>query len=169
MLSPLQLAKINKLPDSFEIAYIGSDSCEHLMPSPSDVSFILSTRKKPVISLPILTDCFLSQAYPIYSGCGNIFSYFPSASMSCIDLDDMEGAIDQIQKVIDDKKYEAHLPDIMAAREKVLKEYNMFALMEKMMDANEGGKAPKHICIYPGGKYSLKGRYKRFLRWINNL
>lgn len=62
MLSPLQLAKINKLPDSFEIAYIGSDSCEHLMPSPSDVSFILSTRKKPVISLPILTDCFLSKA-----------------------------------------------------------------------------------------------------------
>lgn len=116
-----------------------------------------------------LTDCFLSQAYPIYYGCKNIESYFSAESMSCIDLDDMDGAIVKIQDIINGNFYEKRLNEIMASRKRVLTEYNMFALMTKLMDANMGDKAAKSLRIYPGGKYSVRGRYKRFIQWIEGV
>lgn len=76
-----------------------------------------------------LSDAFLGGAYPIYAGCPNIHDYFPSGSLTCIDLDRPAEAIAAIKRCLREDSYENALPLIMQARELVLDRYNFFPAM----------------------------------------
>ena len=80
-----------------------------------------------------LSDPFLGLALPFYYGCTNVFEYFPEESLITIDIDDPETAGETILRAIRDNEYEKRLPYIQQARELVMQEYNLFAVLSKFI------------------------------------
>lgn len=77
-----------------------------------------------------ITDSFLMWMKPIYWGCPNISDYFPSESYSAINITDpncVSQVIEELEKPIN---YEA----IREARDLVLHKYNMWAVIQKVIE-----------------------------------
>src|SRR6185436_3361227 len=53
-----------------------------------------------------LSDAFLGQTHPIYYGCPNIYDYFPKNSLSVIDIEKPDEAIEKIKGIIRSNTYE---------------------------------------------------------------
>jgi hypothetical protein len=75
-----------------------------------------------------IADAYLGYALPLYHGCRNISSYFPSNSLVALDISS-DQAIAQIKTALDADIYSQHLEMIKQARVKVLNDHNLFALM----------------------------------------
>ena len=76
-----------------------------------------------------LSDPVLTLTYPIYAGCTNISDYFDKTSYTAIDMNDPDGAIATIRKVIDSDLAERAQPALGKARKAVLEEHNVFAVL----------------------------------------
>lgn len=84
-----------------------------------------------------LSDTFLGFAVPIYYGCPNIFDYFPEDSIILIDIYDIEGSIKKIKKIISTPgEYERRLPAIKEARRRVIEEYNLLSMIDRIVTEN---------------------------------
>jgi len=76
-----------------------------------------------------LSDPFLAGCHPIYYGCPNIDDYFAPSSLTKIDINHPVKAVDMIQRCMENQTYEASKPIVWKAREKVLNQYNLFAVL----------------------------------------
>lgn len=84
-----------------------------------------------------LADTFLGYAVPIYYGCPNIYEYFPEDSIILIDIYDVEGSIRKIKEIITTPgEYERRLPAVKEARRRVIEEYNLLAMIDKIVTEN---------------------------------
>jgi hypothetical protein len=72
-----------------------------------------------------LSDAFLGYALPFYAGCPNVSDYFPEDSFVAIDMMDISGSIEIIERAIRDNIHEKHLPAIIEARRRVIEDYNL--------------------------------------------
>lgn len=81
-----------------------------------------------------LSDPFLGVTLPFYCGCPNASDYFPEESFIPIDINDVEGASEIIRKAMRDGEYEKRLPHILEARRRVLEEYNIFAVLSRLIE-----------------------------------
>lgn len=81
-----------------------------------------------------LSDAFLAGCHPIYYGCKNIEKYFDQQSMSTIDINDEEKAIDTIRKIAREDKYQSVLPYTQESRERCIGKYNMFSIIADICD-----------------------------------
>lgn len=86
-----------------------------------------------------LADTFLAEAVPIYFGCENIEDYFPPDSYIKIDINNPDEAV-RIISSLSDKDYERRYEAVLAAKRKVLFEYNIFAVISGIAAAG-GSKA----------------------------
>jgi len=82
-----------------------------------------------------LSDPFLGATLPFYIGCPNATDYFPSQSFIPLDINDVAGAGEIIQKAIRDNEYDKRLPYILEARRLVLEKYNLFAVLAREIEA----------------------------------
>jgi Glycosyltransferase family 10 (fucosyltransferase) C-term len=73
-------------------------------------------------------DAFLGYSLPLYHGCKNITSYFPSDSLLKLDIAS-DHAISEIKAALDQDLFSQRLQAIDIARKRVLNDYNLFALM----------------------------------------
>ncbi|MEX0828169.1 MAG: glycosyltransferase family 10 [Haliea sp.] len=80
-----------------------------------------------------LVDVFLGMALPLYYGPPNIFEYFPEDSLVLIDLDDPEAAAAMIKRLIQENAWEQRLDAIKEARRRVLEEYHLYAMTDKII------------------------------------
>ncbi|MEJ2489545.1 MAG: glycosyltransferase family 10 [Sulfurovaceae bacterium] len=93
-----------------------------------------------------LADAFLGYCVPIYYGCPNVYDYFPKDSIILIDLNDFEGSIKKIQKVIEAPgEYERRLDAVIEARRRVIEEYNLLAMINKIIEEDEQKNLPKTL------------------------
>jgi len=78
-----------------------------------------------------LSDAFLSECYPIYYGCKNIYDYFDNSALSVIDIKNKEKSLEAINHIINSELYESKSTKnaILKAKEKCLDEYNFFPLI----------------------------------------
>ena len=76
-----------------------------------------------------LSDAFLTLTYPIYFGCPNIVDYFDSNAVAQIDIADDAKAISAIKRLLESDKAESAMPYLREARQKVLREHNLFAIL----------------------------------------
>ena len=84
-----------------------------------------------------LADTFLGYAVPIYYGCPNVFDYFPEDSIILIDIYDVEGSIEKIKEIISTPgEYERRLPAIKEARRRVIEDYNLLSMIDKIVTEN---------------------------------
>ncbi len=88
-----------------------------------------------------LADSFLACTLPFYFGCPNADEYFPKESFIPIDIFDPPGAARIIRSAIDSGEYEKRLPLILEARRRVLYEYNLFAVLSKLIEQRHSGAA----------------------------
>lgn len=79
-----------------------------------------------------LADAFLGFSLPIYYGCPNVGDYFSRDSLCLIDIDNIDSAIETLQRIIEGNTYEGSIEAINISRDKVLNEYNIFNLMSEM-------------------------------------
>jgi hypothetical protein len=89
-----------------------------------------------------LSDAFLGCALPFYYGCPNAASYFPAASFIPIDIFDFESALETIQRASRDDGYGRRLPQMLEARRRVLEEYNLFAVVSRIISSSAD--VPRH-------------------------
>ncbi|MEM2117722.1 MAG: glycosyltransferase family 10 [Candidatus Bathyarchaeia archaeon] len=87
-----------------------------------------------------LTDVFLGGSYPFYYGCTNIFDYFPEGSLTVIDINNFDEAIEIIDSAIKNKLYEKSIEKIQAARDLVLDKYNIFPLITNIINSTHPSK-----------------------------
>ncbi len=81
-----------------------------------------------------LSDAFLGATLPFYCGCPNAAEYFPEESFIPIDIHDVDASTEIILKAIRDQEYEKRLPYILEARWRVLEDYNIFAVLSKIIE-----------------------------------
>lgn len=85
-----------------------------------------------------LADSFLGYSVPIYYGCPNIYDYFPKDSIILIDIFNVEDSIKKIETVINTpREYERRLPALKEARRRVIEEYNILSMIDKIVIENE--------------------------------
>jgi hypothetical protein len=89
-----------------------------------------------------LADSFLGCTLPFYHGCPNASDYFPEGSFIPIDISDPAGAARVIRAAIDGGEYEKRLPLILEARRRVLHQYNMFAVLSRIIESHHTGESP---------------------------
>ena len=85
-----------------------------------------------------LADAFLGMTLPFYFGCPNASDYFPEESFIPINIFDIEGSYEVIERAIRDNEWEKRLPYIEEARRRVLNEYNLFAVLSREIEARHG-------------------------------
>lgn len=82
-----------------------------------------------------LADAFLGFTVPIYCGCPNIYDYFPKDSLIQIDITKPREAIEIIKKVISiPGEYERRFEAVKEARRRVIYEYNLLAMITKIVN-----------------------------------
>lgn len=81
-----------------------------------------------------LADAFLGWCVPIYCGCPNVYDYFPKESVIQIDIHDIEGSIAKIKEIIaQEGEYERRFEAVEEARRRVIEEYNLLAMIDKIV------------------------------------
>lgn len=82
-----------------------------------------------------LADAFLGYTVPIYFGCPNVFDYFPKESVILIDINDFEGSLKTIRKALTTPgEYERRLEAVKEARRRVIEEYNLPAMLNRIIE-----------------------------------
>lgn len=87
-----------------------------------------------------LTDAFLGRCLPFYAGAPNAADYFPAESFIALDLYRPDEAVDIIRTAMANHEWEKRLPAIEAARQRVLNEAHLFAILSKIIYVNQQDK-----------------------------
>lgn len=95
-----------------------------------------------------LSDPFLTNTYPIYYGCSNISQYFDLRAVSPFDLADEDGAIETIKRLIESDEAERVGEHMREAKRKVLREYNIFAVLAKAATTGWSGAAGRRHSLF---------------------
>jgi len=94
-----------------------------------------------------LADAYLTNTFPIYSGCPNAEEYFPADAMAQIDICNPEAAIATIENCIASNAYEQHLSALLEAKRRVLDEHNICALLPRVCDTLNAHAAKEHVFL----------------------
>ena len=92
-----------------------------------------------------LADPFLGYCVPIYFGCPNIYKYFPEDSLILIDINDFNGSIKKIKEIISTPgEYERRFEAVKEARRRVIEEYNLLSMINKIIINHKDGTSTKN-------------------------
>ena len=80
-----------------------------------------------------ITDCYLGEAYPIYSGCKNLHDYFPRQAYTPIDIFNIPQAIQTVKEVIASDLWHKNRTHILEAKRRVMEEHQLFPALERIM------------------------------------
>lgn len=127
-----------------------------------------------------LADAFLGACLPIYYGCPNAEDYFPPESFLRIDVNDLDGATETIQRAIRDNLWEKRLPAILESRRRVLEQYGPIATIVRLVNQRHDPGRPRpaglirvqsrrrlHRQLVPGLVYALEKAYVRARHALN--
>lgn len=96
-----------------------------------------------------LADAFLGFSVPIYCGAPNIYDYFPKDSLITFDINNPKESIEKIKSIIfTPGEYEKRLEAVREARRKVIEEYNLLAMINKVVENQGETKFTSNYKIY---------------------
>lgn len=96
-----------------------------------------------------ISDCFLAGTFPIYYGCTNINDYFPEKSFETIKIGDFDKAVETIDKIIKDERFENSQQELLQSKDLVLEEYNMFDMISKICDTLNPEQPKETVSLKP--------------------
>ena len=82
-----------------------------------------------------LADTFLGCCLPFYFGCPNAADYFPTQSFIPIDIFNPDESAQRIRSAMEAGEYQKRLPHILEARRRVLYDFNLFAVLSRLIEA----------------------------------
>ncbi len=94
--------------------------------APYKYHIVIENQSRNNIVTEKLYDSFLGMAYPIYYGAPNISKFFDPKSLTQIDIMDLYGSINEIEKVMKEDKWENSQSLLIESKFKVLNEFNLF-------------------------------------------
>lgn len=94
-----------------------------------------------------LADPFLRGCYPIYNGCPNLSNYFPDGSYSRIDLAKPRAALATVRAVLESDIDRQHAAELAEAKRRILLDYNLFAVLERIYPDLEASEAVTYGAI----------------------
>lgn len=118
-----------------------------------------------------LADAFLGYTVPIYCGCPNVFDYFPEDSIVLIDINDFEGSLKIIRRILTTEgEYERRLDAVKEARRRVIEEYNLPAMLSRIIEHAESvtsAESEKKASIYTRRMMRMRhpAEFIRFAGW----
>jgi hypothetical protein len=80
-------------------------------------------------------DAFLGHAMPVYCGCPDFGKWFPEDSFARIDFRQPDRAMRVIDALLREDPWKQRLPAIMEARRRLLRDYNFFTALPRLLDA----------------------------------
>lgn len=86
-----------------------------------------------------LSDCLLAGSYPIYYGCPNIGEYLPENSFQRIDINDFEGSVALIERVIAEDRDQVFREELRLARDRIMYEHNIYPMIIRLIENLESG------------------------------
>lgn len=97
-----------------------------------------------------ISDCYLSETFPIYYGCKNIADYFPEGGFATIDIYNIEKSIAIIDNLINSEThFDNSLPTLHECKNLVLEKYNIFNYIASCLDNLDPNLPKKDITISP--------------------
>jgi len=96
-----------------------------------------------------LSDCYLTETFPIYFGCKNLSDYFPENAYKKIDIYNFEEAITIINKTIADDEYGKNQSSLKRCKDLVLDDYNIFTYITNCCDKLDPSLPKKRITLKP--------------------
>lgn len=115
-----------------------------------------------------LADAFLAYTVPIYCGCPNVFEYFPEDSVIPIDINDFEGSLITVRRVLETEgEYERRLSAVKEARRLVMYEYNLPAMLNRIITEAKPADCVEAGVIYCRQAMRVKhpADFVRFVCW----
>lgn len=171
-----RLSFINKLKESFgndiDIFGIGFNEIDDKWDAiaPYKYHIVLENSSLDDYWTEKLSDAFLGMAYPIYYGCKNIYDYFPTDSMSIIDISNPDQAMEKIKSIIKNNIYEKSTESLRRSKDLILDEYQLFPMLVKYANENLveiNKKTP--ITIYSETNNSIISIIRKGLKFIKKL
>jgi len=98
-----------------------------------------------------LGDAYLGFSYPIYYGCPNISKYFDDKSLQVVDIKDFDDVVNKLENLLRSDVYEKSYESIKSSRAKILNDYNIFELMDRLSKNNEGEN--KKVVLKPNSDF----------------
>lgn len=104
-----------------------------------------------------LSDCYLSECFPLYYGCPNIDEYFPTGSFEKININDIEKSISIISKYLNQDVFLSDTKRLVSeSKDLILNKYNIFALISRIINSRSNtNRFKSKIQINPLMKYEL--------------
>lgn len=106
-----------------------------------------------------IADCFLAFCVPFYYGPPDIAEYFPKDSLIPIDIFDVEGSAKVIREELSARRYTERLPAIIAARDKVLTEYNLMQKIAEIVRTRHDPNAARAPKAFTFGRHAFRRRH----------
>ena len=118
---------------------------------PTKYHLVLENAVMPSFWTEKLADAYLGHALPIVSGPPDLGRWFPEASFVAIDIEDPSGAIEVINRALNDDLYSQRVDEIAEARKRVLRDERICPLIARVIAscANTDPKLPVPETILP--------------------
>lgn len=120
-----------------------------------------------------LADAWLGDSFPIFAGCNNADEYFSRESFARIDIRRTEEAIDQIEALIASDTWERSRKAVRESRRRVMEEYNLFAEVERIVNAATTSTAllplAKPQCVKPSVFFGWGNNARRVVGFIRRI
>ncbi len=108
-----------------------------------------------------LSDSILAESYSFYYGCKNIDKYFSKDIYTEIDIEDIDSSIRKIETIIQSKKYEENMEEIIKAKHLILNQYQLFPSIYNLC-SKLPIKQKKKVTLKPEGSiYKIIQKIKR--------
>jgi hypothetical protein len=124
--------------------------------APYRYSLAIENNSGPDLWTEKLADCFLTWTLPFYYGCTNLEEYFPKDSFVRIDITNPEKSIRTIKEVTAEKDWEKHIPALSEARNLILRKYQIFPYLSRLISLEGDSDKQKEITFIPPYRRSAK-------------
>jgi Glycosyltransferase family 10 (fucosyltransferase) C-term len=119
-----------------------------------------------------IADAYLGWSLPLYSGCPNMADYVPADAFLRLELSDLAHSIDVVERCLDDDPYESRFAAITVARNRLLDEHNIFALMQRVVVAlapgAQGAPLVRPVPLLTNGAFKVGAILSRQARALTN-
>ena len=96
-----------------------------------------------------ISDCYLTGTFPIYHGCTNLADYYSKEAFVTIDVRKPDQAIQIIEQVIKEQRYEQSVAILDEMKQRVLGEYNMFEYVARLCDQMNPDAPKQQVSLQP--------------------
>lgn len=100
-----------------------------------------------------ISDCFLTNTYPLYYGCTNIEDYFAKEGLTTLNIHNFDQAIKTIDKVLVENTFEKRQHELAQCKKLTLNDYNMFNYIVGVCKRLNGQSPKEFVTLQPSNKY----------------